>query len=578
MDALDRCTLIQALERYTRILSDQPRPTNLLIARLFEEIAQSLEVAGEQGHRMRAYRRAARSLAALTEPLETLAADGHLREIPYVGASLAALIEEFLSTGGIRTHARLTAEHPPGLAPLLQARGFGPAKVESLHAALGIANLDDVERAGQDGRLADTLGQRRADELLAELPVLRKPVRALRLKSAWEEVHLLLDQLPRGTSIHVAGQARRGCDMVIGGLDLVAQTRTPERLLDHVAALPSVVDVLERTPERIAVLLYDRLEVRLTVASEDAFGTAMVLLTGSSRHLARLRQLSTELPRCRTEQELYARLGLPWIPPELREDDGEIEAALDGALPRLVQQSDLKGDLHCHTLWTDGSESLEAMARAARSRGYAYMALTDHSRSLTITNGLSIERLEEARRHVQQLNHALAPFVILLGTEMDILQDGSLDYPDDVLSTLDYVSASVHSRFKQAGPVMTERILRAVRHPLVRTLNHPHGRLLGARPAYAVDMPLVIETAARVGCAMEVSGDPARMDLDGGWARRVKAAGGRCTISSDAHSTLDYDNIWLGVASARRGWLEPQDVLNTRPLEELRALLARRLE
>jgi DNA polymerase (family 10) len=268
-------------------------------------------------------------------------------------------------------------------------------------------------------------------------------------------------------------------------------------------------------------------------------------------------------------------LGLPWIAPELREDQGEIEAALGGCLPTLLTEQDLKGDLHCHTNWTDGSATLEDMARAAQARGYEYMALTDHSRSLTITNGLSLERLEEARRLVEQVNQRLAPFAVLLGTEMDILEDGRLDYPDEVLASLDYVSASVHSRFKQPEALMTPRIVRAVTHPLVHTLNHPHGRLLTARPAYAVDMDRVIAAAVDSGCALEVSADPARMDLDGGWARRVRDAGGRCTVSSDAHSTLDFDNIWLGVGSARRGWLEPRHVLNTRPLEAFRGLLQR---
>jgi DNA polymerase (family 10) len=277
-----------------------------------------------------------------------------------------------------------------------------------------------------------------------------------------------------------------------------------------------------------------------------------------------------------TEEEVYGALDLPWIAPELREDTGEMEAAQRGTLPNLIREADLHGDLHCHTNWTDGIATLEDMATSARARGYQYMALTDHSRSLTITNGLSLERLEEARRLVMQLNQRLAPFVILLGTEMDILEDGSLDYPDETLATLDYVSASIHSRFKQTEPVMTARILRAVSHPLVHTLNHPHGRLLGIRPAYGVDMQRVIEVASASGCALEVSADPARMDLDGNWARQVKAAGGRCTVSSDAHSTLDFDNIWLGIGSARRGWLEAADVLNTRPLDEFRALLRRR--
>jgi DNA polymerase (family 10) len=341
------------------------------------------------------------------------------------------------------------------------------------------------------------------------------------------------------------------------------------------------------------VRLYDAVEVRLFISVPAARGGPLVWQTGSTAHLTRLGELAADrglqltpdglLKDGRqldtpTEAHLYAALNLPWIAPELREDQGEIEAALYGSLPDLIQESDLKGDLHCHTNETDGVATLDDMARAARARGYAYMALTDHSRSLTITNGLSLERLEEARRRVLQLNEELAPFTILLGTEMDILEDGTLDYPDATLDSLDYVSASIHSRFKQAEDVMTARILRGIRNRRVHTLNHPHGRLLGIRPAYAVDMPRVIAEAAAQGCAMEVSADPARLDLDGSWARRVREAGGRCTISSDAHSTLDFDNIWLAVGSARRGWLEARHVLNTRGLEEFRALLRERTQ
>ena len=383
-------------------------------------------------------------------------------------------------------------------------------------------------------------------------------------------------------------------DAVVGGLDLVAVAGEAgaSRLLDRMEALPTVARVVRRDANSTQVRLHDGLEVRLYVAEPCAWGAALLWHTGSAAHLDRLQalavarglRLTAEGLRgdggaiaAASEGDVYQALELPWIPPELREDTGEIEAAMAGGLPKLIEIDDLQGDLHCHTDWTDGTESLEAMALAARARGYAYMSLTDHSRSLSITNGLSLERLEEARRLVRRLNQQLAPFVILLGTEMDILQDGSLDYPDETLATLDYVSASVHSRFKQAQAEMTERILRAVQHPRVHTLNHPHGRLLGARPAYAVDMPRVIEAAAAAGCALEVSADPARMDLDGGWARRVRQAGGRCTVSSDAHSTLDFDNIWLGIGSARRGWLERRHVLNTLPLDELRSHLNPRL-
>jgi DNA polymerase (family X) len=554
------------------------RTSNLAVARLFEQIAQSLEVAGEQGHRPRAYRRAARRVAGFPEPLEVLAAESRLREIPGVGPSLEALIVEYLQTGGMRTHARIVGEHPPGLAPLLRAPGFGPAAVKKLHDALGVTDLDEVERAAHEGRLAEALGKSRAEQLAVLLPRLRHPILELRLKSAWEAarevIELLMESDAPPERIEVCGAARRMCEIVSDGLTFVALAggAGPAALLDVLVGLPNVFEVVERQSDAARVRLYDGLEVTLCVVTRDGFGTALLQHTGSAAHLQRL----GELPLAAREEELYAKLDLPWIAPELREDAGEIEAARDGSLPRLVEQADLQGDLHCHTNWTDGVASLEEMAKAARARGYAYMALTDHSRSLTITNGLSLERLEDARRLVQQLNHTLAPFVILLGTEMDILEDGRLDYPDEVLASLDYVSASVHSRFKQTHDVMTARILRAISHPLVHTLNHPHGRLLLNRPAYAFDMQRVIETAARVGCAVEVSADPARMDLDGGWARRAGAAGGLCTISSDAHSTLDYDNIWLGIGSARRGWLRAEDVVNTRPLDELRALLASR--
>jgi DNA polymerase (family X) len=572
------------------------RDTNLAVARLFAEIAQSLEVSGETGHRQRAYRRAAHAVAATPESIVELAAAGRLREIPGVGKAIEALISEYLETGAIRTHQRLVGDYPPGLAPLLHARGFGPAGVQALHAAIGAASLDDVEAAAQDGRLANVLGPRRAQDLLTQIPALRNPIRSLRLKPAWETARLVLDLLAEGPGrprrIQVAGSARRMCEMVTDGLDFVAEPEgDPSRLLDLFVRLPSVVDVRHRDASSATVRLYDSVQVRLHVADPTIWGAALLWHTGTAAHLAHLETLAASqgldltpqglfrnegLLDSRSEQAIYRAIGLPYLAPELREDTGEIEAALEGSLPRLIQQTDLKGDLHCHTYWTDGSASLEDMALAARARGYPYMALTDHSRSLTITNGLSLERLEEARRQVLQLNHQLAPFTILLGTEMDILEDGLLDYPDETLRSLDYVSASVHSRFKQNEETMTARILRAIGNPLVHTLNHPHGRLLGIRPSYAVDMPRVIATAARNGCALEVSADPARMDLDGGWARRVRDAGGRCTISSDAHSTLDFDNIWLAIGSARRGWLSAEHVLNTRPLAELRQLLKQR--
>jgi DNA polymerase (family X) len=274
-----------------------------------------------------------------------------------------------------------------------------------------------------------------------------------------------------------------------------------------------------------------------------------------------------------SEVALYERLGLPWIPPELREDEGEIEAGLAGNLPKLVELSDVKGDLHTHTNWTDGTDTLEEMAKAARAKGYEYMALTDHSQNLAMTRGLTPERLEEERALVKRVNHKMAPFVVLLGTEMDILMDGQLDFGNDVLRSLDYVSASVHTGFRQAREVMTARMTRALSNPLVNTLNHPHGRIIRRREGYAVDMQAVIEQAAEVGCALELNATPDRLDLNGTWARRALGLGARFTVSSDAHSTKELDFMQFGIGSARRGWLTARDVLNTYPLEELRAAL-----
>jgi DNA polymerase (family 10) len=362
-------------------------------------------------------------------------------------------------------------------------------------------------------------------------------------------------------------------------------------LVNALIELPNVVQVVQRAADRTAVLLYGGLEVRLAVVPPRAWGAALLWHTGSQAHVQRLGALARakgwrlsalgledaatgKWLAGSTEAEVYERLGLPWVPPELREDNGEVEAALADRLPRLIELADIQGDLHCHTNWTDGAHSLDEMARAAKAKGYQYMALTDHSQALTIARGLTPERLAEERRLVDRLNKKLAPFVILLGTEMDILRDGELDFPDDVLLTLDYVSASIHSGFQQSREHMTARIVRAVSHPLVHTLNHPHGRLIRRREAYAVDTAAVIDAAVRNGCALELNAQPDRLELDSAAARQAHAVGARFTISSDAHSTRNLDLMRFGVGVARRAWLTADDVLNTRPLADLQALLA----
>jgi DNA polymerase (family 10) len=383
----------------------------------------------------------------------------------------------------------------------------------------------------------------------------------------------------------------------VGGLDVLTVADTSaeaEGVIEKlVQGLPNLVQVLDRSTDEITVQLYGGLDVRLTIVPRAAWGSALVWYTGSRAHVARLEAIAQErgwrltalgleddatgkLLEREHETGVYERLGLPWIPPELREDEGEIEAGLAGSMPKLVEIGDIKGDLHTHTNWTDGTQTLDDMAKAAKARGYAYMALTDHTQNLAMTRGLTPERLEEERALVKRVNHKLAPFVVLLGTEMDILMDGQLDFSDAVLQSLDYVSASIHTGFRQPRDVMTARMLRAISNPLVNTLNHPHGRIIRRRDGYEVDMQAVIELAAANGCALELNATPDRLDLNGSWARRALKLGARFTVSSDAHSTKELEFMPFGVGSARRAWLTADDVLNTRPVDELRALLRSR--
>lgn len=579
---------------------DATRPSaNAEVARLFAEIGDVLEVAGEAPYRFNAYRVAARSVGGASERLETLFEQRRLRQLQGVGPAMEARIVEYLTTGRIEDHERAVHTFPVTLASLLTIPGLGASKARAVYKALGVATLDQLEDAARDGRLAEVpgFGARAVETLLAQVEQVKgRPSRQL-LSDAWVAFATLREALGGARDdqpLGVVGSVRRMQDSV-GGLDLVAardSTEQAEQLIARLAEAPNLIQVRQRTSDSISIVLYGGLHVRLSVVPRAAWGAALIWHTGSRAHVARLEQLARErgwrltaagledeatgkpIER-QTERAIYERLGLPWIAPELREDGGEIEAGRAGSLPRLIELADIKGDLHTHTNWTDGTESLEDMARAARARGYQYMALTDHSQNLTVARGLSPQRLEEERALVTRLNARLAPFRILLGTEMDILLDGRLDFSDDVLRSLDYVSASVHTGFRQARDVMTERMLRAVSHPLVNTLNHPHGRKIGLREGYAVDMRAVIARAATSGCALELNATPNRLDLNGTWARDAAALGGRFTISSDAHSSAELDFMQFGVGSARRGWLTADHVLNTRSIDDLLPLLAR---
>jgi DNA polymerase (family 10) len=563
---------------------------------LFSEIGDILEIKGEPPYRFNAYRTGARSVGAARERLDVLFEQGRLRELKGVGAALEAKIVEYLKTGRIESHEEARRDFPVALASLLRVPGLGPGRARAIYQDLGISTLPDLEDAARTGRLREVpgFGPKAVETLLHSLEQLKQRSARGLISDAWAAFAQIREAVG-DEYLAVVGSTRRMQDTV-GGLDLLAgrdDAADAEAVLQTLSYLPNLVQVLDRSADEINVQLYGEtggLEVHLSVEPREAWGSALAWYTGSRKHVARLEALARErgwelsslgleesatgkLLERQHEAAIYERLGLPWIPPELREDEGEIEAAQAGSLPKLVELADIRGDLHTHTNWTDGTETLEDMAKTAKARGYEYMALTDHTQNLAMTRGLTPDRLNEQRALVKRVNQKLAPFVVLHGTEMDILMDGQLDFPDDLLRSLDYVSASVHTGFRQTREVMTERMRRAVSNRLVNTLNHPHGRIIRRREGYAVDMQAVVEQAASVGCALELNATPDRLDLNGAWARRALQLGARFTVSSDAHNLKELDFMQFGVASARRGWLTATDILNTRPLAELRQLL-----
>jgi DNA polymerase (family 10) len=570
---------------------------NAEVARLFEDIGDMLEVQGDSAFRVGAYREAARQIAGLPEPIEEVAAAGGLEAIPGVGKAIAAKIAEYLRTGRLAYYDKLQAQVPPGLVALLQVPGLGPRTAQLLHRELGVTSLAELKAAvaEQCVRHVRGLGAKTEERLARELGRLAESSRRLPLgvaRPVAEEVMAALREHPAVVQIEPGGSLRRWRDSV-GDLDLLAASPDPEAVMAAFVALPFVREVLSRGPTFTRVLRGDGLGVDLRVVLPRYWGTALHHFTGSRAHSIRLRDLANErglklneygIFRMGTdervggasEEEVYAAVGLPWIPPELREDRGEIEAALAGRLPDLIEQDDLRGDLHLHTTWSDGNAPPERMVEAAQALGYDYLVITDHSAGLGVANGLSVERLRAQREVVAQLNERYAPFRVLQGIEMEIRADGSLDYPDVVLRELDVVTISLHSNLRQEPERVTARALAAVNHPATDVLNHPTGRLVEKRRGAEVDLEAVLRAAAATGTAVEVNGTPERLDLDDVWARRAVELGVTLTISSDAHSTEGLQSIRYGVMQARRGWVEARHVLNTRPYAEFRAWLDRK--
>lgn len=568
---------------------------NAEVAALFDEIADLLEIEGGNPFRVRAYRNAARTLSGLGRNVSDMVEQGaDLDALPGIGPDLAAKITALVKSGSHPLLDQLRKKVPPGLAALLRLPGLGPKRVRQLHERLGVASVEDLHRAAQQGRISQVPGFGKLSEqhlLEATASHLGMPGRFKRLDALALAGELLafLRAIPQVDRVLAAGSLRRGKDSV-GDLDLLVTGAPGNEAMPRFTARGDVQEILQQGPTRASVHLKNGMQVDLRMVAPECFGAAAVYFTGSKAHNIALRRLAQErglklneygVFRGKervagdSEESVYQALGLAQIEPELREDRGELEAARQGSLPHLVQLSDLRGDLHVHTKESDGHDTLEAMVAAAQRRGLSYLAITEHSRRLAVARGLDPVRLGKQIDRIDRLNATLTGFTVLKGIEVDILEDGSLDLPDSILSRLDLVVAAVHQRFDLSRSRQTDRLMRAMANRYFTVLAHPSGRLIGERPPMDVDLLKIVRGAKQRGCFLELNSQPSRLDLDDAACQMSKAEGVAVCISSDAHSTFEFDFLEGGVIQARRGWLEPGDVLNTRSLETLRPLLKR---
>ncbi|MEP7082250.1 MAG: DNA polymerase/3'-5' exonuclease PolX [Chloroflexota bacterium] len=567
--------------------------SNAELARIFNEIGDMLEILGEVVYKAVAYRRVADAIARYPDDVAALFARGEPPKLPGAGPALTAKLAELAQTARLEYHERLRAQVPQGLLDILRVPGVGPRTVRLLHTELGIDSLDALRAAAEDGRLRHVKGlsERTERNVLEAMERLDRVSTRLLIHEADELVGGLMErlaQVPGVRRIERAGSLRRRLP-TIGDLDLLAAVDDAASVIAALDGMREVERILTAGTDKSSIVLRDGPRVDLMVCPISAWGTHAVHFTGSRDHNIALRGMALdrgwslsekgfkvvetgELLLAAEEHEVYERLGMPWIPPEIREADGEIEAALAGTLPVLVTQDDVRGDTHVHSDWTDGVDSIDSMARAARASGHEYIVLTDHSPSLGITRGLTPDRVEAQRAEIGRLNAELAPFRILHGTELEIRADATLDYPDDLLARFDVVIASIHTGRAQSPEQLTRRALAAVEHPHVDVLAHPSGRIVNRRDPLPLDWPVIFDAAARSRTALEINGSP-RLDLDDSLARAAGRAGARLTLASDAHRTEELDQQRYAVDIARRAWLAADQLLATRTADGLLELV-----
>ena len=555
---------------------------------IFERMADILEIKGENPFKISAYRKASRILGDLTQDVGEIAEAGKLKEVPGIGQGLAEKIEEYLKTGKISKFEEVKKGVPDELIAIMNIPGMGPKTLAMLHKEKKIGNISELERALEDGSLTGLpgIGEKKIENMKRGIQLLNQSKGRMNLGIAFPIAKRMVETLRAKTGseqIEWAGSLRRMKDN-IGDIDILATGPDEEKILRAFTSLQEVKEVLASGETKASIIVEGGVQVDLRVVKEDSYGAALQYFTGSKGHNVHLRGIARargikineygvfkgeKKIGGKEERDVYEALGIPWIEPELREDRGEIEAAREGRLPKLIQESQIRGDLHVHSTYSDGTSSIGEIAKAAQKRGYQYVAICDHSNSLKVARGLDQSRLDKKNEEIDRINETLEGFQILKGAEVDILMDGRLDYPDRVLEKLDLVIASIHSGFKQDRGKMTQRILRALENPWVDILGHPSGRLLGAREPYEVEIEEVMEAARRHGKALEINAYFERLDMDDIHCRKGKEMGVRFSLGTDAHH---LDQMWmmsLGVAVARRGWLETPDILNTLSLKEI---------
>lgn len=568
---------------------------------VLERIGRLLELKGENPFKIRAYLNGARALETAPLSGSALSDVSALEAVDGIGKAIAEKISTLAATGRLDYFESLKSEFPPTIFELFDLQGLGPKKIKVLYERLGVASVAGLEKACHDGSVAALpgFGEKTAANLLKAVEFAKKGAGRFRFGSVASDALLLLEDLrslPETIRAEIAGSFRRRRE-TLGDLDFLVISKAPEAVSNFFVSHAGVAEVLAHGATKSSIRLANGMQCDLRVVTSAEFPFALNYFTGSKEHNVRMRSLCQErewtlneyrlapapgaadagpVPAIHEEADLYRALGMDFIPPELRENLGEIEAAMDGRLPRLVELENLRGTFHNHTTASDGRDTLEEMASAARDLGLEYLGIADHSKSSVQANGLDEKRLFAQVGEIRRLNEEMEGITLLSGTECDILKDGSLDFSDDVLAALDYVVASVHSSFQLPEAEMTRRIIRAISNPHVTILGHLTGRLLLSREPYAVDVPAVIEAAAATGVIIELNANPRRLDLDWRWWPLAKEKGVRCAINPDAHSTRGLRDLYFGVGIARKGWLTRDDVVNCEPLSRVRQTLSAR--